>query len=850
MFKTIVSLFSSLIALGSLFTISAQSGFVDDFNHGLASNWTIDGARGWYALDGRLYPASNSNASGFIINKFACKTDGELQVTFDADEWNGYNGGIVFRWTAPNKFYYIAVRPGNQYDNSIFFCKNNLDVWSGQQVAHNVMFGRTGTIKVVLEGSTFKVFYNGALVGTATDSENSNGLVGCAYSNQWNSYFSFDDFSWNDHSGTGYVPPSSTPVETGDLSVFMKDDGIDEENIMKPCFYVINNSDKVINSFSLFFFLKKDHLKKLVLDDYKTPDCDAYLEDLGDDDYILTFEYRNAKLKPGAVTPDLSGSEVGLHYSDWSPLEKQSFFSYEPSRDFTPAAKVPVIAAGRVVGGTTPVFKTHPQKFITLSKLHCTETEDWGGADECRLQVYVDGQYYNTYYRGLNNGQDYNLNEKIPFNTSVDVHLYDHDAGWGDDDDNLGSVTALTDNGDHSGSFRNDGANYTLYYTVAVETLTVSLVKTEATNQITVKKLHCSTTEDDAGADESRLKLTLDNVLVAELSRDLNDGDDFIINSTYNFTNGGFFNLYDNDAGSWYDSHDFLGKVTINTDVGDHEGRFTRDGADYTVYYTITKTVVQTTDLGTFMLEKFRNSTATGMWDNVIKGTLLTEIENTLADPQIIDQNGYGFCGPAAIMYVLAKRYPMRFVNVCRTIFENGELNGRTRKYTIDSDEDVYSMTPKHRHLDFMTCAFLRDEANIFLDVDNDVGFSHLTTPWEMEEWIHDILGFTDTDTTTSFVWGEVDALEDGVNAANEGGVAFFLVDAEEYQDRDGNWFGLNHWIAYTGDYKYEKTNNDGVFDDDYRISFKFYQWGNENDHIELGEGNFEDFMNGAVYAK
>src|SRR4028118_427720 len=98
---------------------------------------------------------------------------------------------------------------------------------------------------------------------------------------------------------------------------------------------------------------------------------------------------------------------------------------------------------------------------LILKQPKCNESEDWG-ADECRLEVYLDGALQPYLKTSLNNGQAWNLNRTYTFQNSVDIKLWDEDSP--DADDFLGAThlgTGITDNA--AASFTQDGANYKLW---------------------------------------------------------------------------------------------------------------------------------------------------------------------------------------------------------------------------------------------------------------------------------------------------------------------------------------------------------------------------------------------------
>lgn len=134
---------------------------------------------------------------------------------------------------------------------------------------------------------------------------------------------------------------------------------------------------------------------------------------------------------------------------------------------------------------------------LHVRSLKCYETEDYTGADECRLEIYVNGQ--KTVLRhSLNDNQTWQIDRQFEFTDEVKIKLYDEDSpdaddhlgtitigkdnvqiklwdedfGWGDGDDLLGEVLINSSLGENkTAKFNLDDSDYTLAYTVCETTL-------------------------------------------------------------------------------------------------------------------------------------------------------------------------------------------------------------------------------------------------------------------------------------------------------------------------------------------------------------------------------------------
>ncbi len=105
-----------------------------------------------------------------------------------------------------------------------------------------------------------------------------------------------------------------------------------------------------------------------------------------------------------------------------------------------------------------------PQK-LHVGRLTCQTTEDWTGADECRLEVKIDNlPFLPLPVVSLNNGEFHDFDVDFVFLSRAEARLFDEDSGILDSDDLLGSATLKP--GKSPAKFTGDGADYTLTYDI------------------------------------------------------------------------------------------------------------------------------------------------------------------------------------------------------------------------------------------------------------------------------------------------------------------------------------------------------------------------------------------------
>lgn len=361
--------------------------------------------------------------------------------------------------------------------------------------------------------------------------------------------------------------------------------------------------------------------------------------------------------------------------------------------------------------------------------------------------------------------------------------------------------------------------------------------------KITLHKLKCRKTEDYR-TDECRLDIYVDGELKPPKKKNMRKRRTWRINKSYNYKNQVRIKLYDED---WPDADDLLGQVNIvPNDVTNATKRFNRDGADYKLFYSVVD--VPDVDLVQVELEKFRASTLSSRWSYVNKDALLTDIADKISNPLHVNQGNTPLCGPAAIVYELVAKQPVRYIKICKRLFEKGKLLGKTKTYT-PSLTLLRSRVPRRDRIsiaDWLLMASLRDVGNALFDVSsssNDFVMG-LTTPNEMKEWTSEILGYNTIHWESTYVFGEFEAMKHASRVRNKGGVAFILCHSEMVGGSSDRFTLPNHWISYTDGLKID----DGVWyrHDDGRIEFNAYTWG-RIESVNLDEGKFEDCMFGVV---
>ncbi|MBE9157631.1 hypothetical protein IQ265_12460 [Nodosilinea sp. LEGE 06152] len=362
--------------------------------------------------------------------------------------------------------------------------------------------------------------------------------------------------------------------------------------------------------------------------------------------------------------------------------------------------------------------------------------------------------------------------------------------------------------------------------------------------QLILSQLKCNETED-WGADECRLEVLVDGTLQPHLKRSLDNGQTWSLNQTYAFNSSVEIKLWDEDSP---DADDLLGSVRITTGLtSGATAAFTRDGANYQLRYQVVD--VPSVDPVASAIAAFEQSSQPGVWPHIPKAELIQDLRATVANPLNINQNYTPFCGPTAIVFELVSKQPARYVDLCRSLYETGQFRSRTKTVRPSDGLRQSKIRSGMSAADWMLIATLRDAENLIFPVTGDSGslgnnVAGITTPWEMKGWISEILGYSQVDFESTFVYGEFDAMKTADSVRRQGGVAFVLIDAAMLGGSAPTVAYPNHWVVYQGDLSIDN----GVWykHDSGHIRFKCYSWG-KIFSVDLGEGSFEDYMWGVV---
>nr|WP_202804401.1 hypothetical protein [Baaleninema simplex] len=220
-------------------------------------------------------------------------------------------------------------------------------------------------------------------------------------------------------------------------------------------------------------------------------------------------------------------------------------------------------------------------------------------------------------------------------------------------------------------------------------------------------------------------------------------------------------------------------------------------------------------------IDQFARSKMSGMWPKLNKATLIEQLRSRVRNPLCIDQGKQPFCGPASITFALAQKNPVRYVQICRNIYQLGGFYGTTKWITASDSLQHQGGELNMPQLDWMVQATLREAENRIFPVRAEApellrNLSGMTKPWEMKGWTQQVLQYANVESYPAYLGGDVEALENADRAIAAGGVAFALVNADGLLlEKTPPISYPSHWIVLLGNFK-----RDGD-----RFGFDAYSW-------------------------
>ncbi|WP_293131615.1 hypothetical protein [Microcoleus sp. bin38.metabat.b11b12b14.051] len=244
---------------------------------------------------------------------------------------------------------------------------------------------------------------------------------------------------------------------------------------------------------------------------------------------------------------------------------------------------------------------------------------------------------------------------------------------------------------------------------------------------------------------------------------------------------------------------------------------------------------------------EFERSNRPSFWPALNKTQIIAEMRERIRDPFQVNQGGQPFCGPAAVTFALSTRRPLRYVEICRHLWETGSFRTQSMR-SISPSMTLRQSKGNLRmpQVDWMVLSALRESENLIFPIEASApdiirNISGMTKSWEVAGWGREILGGRDVKSHYAYFSGDIPALRAADEAIKAGGFAFALITAEGML---GNKPPLipypSHWVALLGNIAIEDES--ARKGDRARVSFDVYTWGKKM-RVDIPKSSFENYF-------
>ncbi|MEG4319244.1 MULTISPECIES: hypothetical protein [unclassified Microcoleus] len=246
-------------------------------------------------------------------------------------------------------------------------------------------------------------------------------------------------------------------------------------------------------------------------------------------------------------------------------------------------------------------------------------------------------------------------------------------------------------------------------------------------------------------------------------------------------------------------------------------------------------------------ISEFECSNLRSFWPALNKTQIIAEMRDRILDPFQVNQGGQPFCGPAAVTFTLLTRRPLRYVEICRHLWETGHFRTQSMR-SISPSMTLRQSKGNLRmpQVDWMVLSALRESENLIFPIEANApeivrNISGMTKSWEMAGWAREILSGLDVKSHYAYFSGDLPALRAADEAIQAGGFAFALITAEGML---GNKLPLlpypSHWVALLGNVAIQEESS--AQGDRSRVSFDIYTWGRKM-RVDIAKKSFENYF-------
>lgn len=188
------------------------------------------------------------------------------------------------------------------------------------------------------------------------------------------------------------------------VRAYMRDEGIYEGNISKPRIYVKNFGTQTISDLRVEYYFTTESGKTPIVENYFIPKSTTQLVPLGYGNYKIVYNFAGNSVDPDSALPTFGGNVVGIHYADWSYVNKTNDYSNSLSSVFSENSRICVYSSAGVLLWGTPQNLNRPPVANAGTDVNVTDNSGAGVTVNLNGTLSSDPDGSITLYEWIKNG--------------------------------------------------------------------------------------------------------------------------------------------------------------------------------------------------------------------------------------------------------------------------------------------------------------------------------------------------------------------------------------------------------------------------------------------------------------
>ena len=149
-----------------------------------------------------------------------------------------------------------------------------------------------------------------------------------------------------------------TKTQVDGLAIYQAEMALPNQGMSQVNFYIINNGSASVSDFIVYYYFRTENGSIPQYSDYYTPNSTETIEDLGNGNYRVAFNFTGSTSSPGSRFPASTEYSFGLHYQNYTTWDKTNDYSNNLSTSFVKNTAIVMYCNGSLVYGTEPTLST------------------------------------------------------------------------------------------------------------------------------------------------------------------------------------------------------------------------------------------------------------------------------------------------------------------------------------------------------------------------------------------------------------------------------------------------------------------------------------------------------------